>query len=113
MCSSDLVPGEKVFIHNFTDGRDSPPTSGIGFCRRIEQELEELDFGRIASVVGRYYAMDRDNRWDRVEKAYRLLTEGAGRKALSATAAYQSYYDEPTSSSRTGDEFIEPTAVVP
>lgn len=106
------VAPDRIFIHNFGDGRDSPPTSGIELCRQIEAKLAEIGAGRIATVVGRYYAMDRDHRWDRVEKAYRLLTAGVGHKVRSATEAYQRYYDHPTEHSRSGDEFIEPTAVV-
>jgi 2,3-bisphosphoglycerate-independent phosphoglycerate mutase len=106
------VPGERVFIHCFTDGRDSPPTSGINFVRQIEAKAKEIGVGRIASVVGRYYAMDRDNRWDRVQKAYDLLTRGVGRTARAAAEAMQSYYDHPTEDERKGDEFVEPTAVV-
>lgn len=106
------VRADRLFIHNFTDGRDTPPTSGIEFCQQIEAKLAELGVGRIASVVGRYYAMDRDNRWDRVEAAYRLLVEGRGKPVRSAPAAYSEYYEHPSDSSRRGDEFIEPAVVV-
>lgn len=106
------VPGDRVFIHNFGDGRDSPPQSGIEFCRQIEAKTAELGIGRVATVIGRFYAMDRDNRWERVEKAYQLLANGVGHRAASATEAYQRYYDHPTDASRHGDEFIEATAVV-
>jgi 2,3-bisphosphoglycerate-independent phosphoglycerate mutase len=105
-------PGDRVFIHAFTDGRDSPPDAGIEFVRQIESKLADLG-GRIASVIGRYYAMDRDNRWDRVEQAYRLLTEGAGRKARSASEAIRYYYDHPSEASRSGDEFVAATAICP
>lgn len=105
------VPGDRVFIHNFTDGRDTPPKSGIEFCRQMEAEIAKIGCARIASVIGRYYAMDRDNRWDRVEKAYRLLAEGAGVGVPSAVAAYERYYEHPTEPARVGDEFIEPTFV--
>ena len=105
------VPPERVLVHNFSDGRDSPPTSGIGFCRQIEAKMAEIGVGRVASVIGRYYAMDRDDRWERVERAYRLLTDGAQHCAKSPTEAYQHYYDRPTDSRRFGDEFIEPTVV--
>src|SRR6202050_1936346 len=64
---------QRVFIHCFTDGRDTPPESGIEFLRRLEQKMRELGVGQIASVSGRYYAMDRDNRWERIEKAYRAI----------------------------------------
>ncbi len=105
------VPGDRIFVHNFSDGRDCAPKSGIELCRAIEQKLKELGVGRIASVIGRYYAMDRDNRWDRVERAYGLLTQGRGSKVQSAEQAYIQYYANPTESNRTGDEFIEPTIV--
>ena len=105
------VSADRVLVHNFSDGRDSPPTSGINFCRQIEAKMQEIGVGRIASVVGRYYAMDRDNRWDRVEKAYRLLTEGEGHHVPSAVEGYQHYYDNPTKDSQIGDEFIKPTVV--
>ena len=105
------VSADRVLVHNFSDGRDSSPTSGINFCRQIETKMQEIGVGRIASVVGRYYAMDRDNRWDRVERAYRLLTEGEGYHVPSAVEGYQHYYNNPTKSSQIGDEFIKPTVV--
>jgi 2,3-bisphosphoglycerate-independent phosphoglycerate mutase len=107
-----VAPGS-VFIHAFTDGRDTPPTSGLGYVRQVEQKCRELGIGRIASVSGRFWAMDRDNRWGRVEKAYSVLT---GRKlavtAPDAESAVQAYYDKPLSATQTGDEFVTPTAVV-
>ena len=106
------VSADHVLVHNFSDGRDCPPLSGINFCRQIETKMQEIGIGRIASVVGRYYAMDRDDRWDRVEKAYRLLTEGLGDRARSATEGYQRYYDAPTKDNQIGDEFIEPTVII-
>lgn len=110
--AADAGLGERLFIHNFTDGRDTPPMSGLGFCQEIEKQCRLANAGRIASVVGRFYAMDRDNRWDRVEKAYRLLTEGKGHAVASAEEAYRRYYQSPTDASRKGDEFIEPSIVV-
>ena len=65
-----------VYVHCFTDGRDSPPTSGVEFVKQIEEDLFRITVGQIASVCGRYWAMDRDNRWDRTEKAYRMLALG-------------------------------------
>ena len=106
------VSADRVLVHNFSDGRDCPPLSGINFCRQIETKMKEIGIGRIASVVGRYYAMDRDDRWDRVEKAYRLLTEGLGDRARSAAEGYQRYYDAPTKDNQIGDEFIEPTVII-
>jgi 2,3-bisphosphoglycerate-independent phosphoglycerate mutase len=103
--------GDRVLLHAFGDGRDTPPTSGVEFIRQIEAKMRELGVGRVASVVGRYYAMDRDHRWDRVEQAYRLLTEGRGIRVDSAEEAFHRYYGQPSEPSRTGDEFIEPTVV--
>jgi 2,3-bisphosphoglycerate-independent phosphoglycerate mutase len=98
---------EKVFVHAFTDGRDSPPNSGAGYIADIEKKMAEIGVGKIASVMGRFYAMDRDTRWDRVQRAYECLTMGKGNKAPSAAEAIQqSYAKEAT------DEFIEPTSVV-
>jgi 2,3-bisphosphoglycerate-independent phosphoglycerate mutase len=103
---------EQVFIHAFTDGRDTPPSSGLGYIRAIEAQCRTIGAGRIASVSGRFWAMDRDNRWDRVEKAYACLTGRPGTPlAASAEAAVSHYYANPLDSSRHGDEFIVPTAV--
>ena len=104
-------PSERVLVHNFSDGRDSPPTSGIDFCRQIEAKMAEIGVGKVASVIGRFFALDRDDRWERVEKAYRLLTYGAQHCVNSPTEAYQRFYDQPADGSRFGDEFIEPTFV--
>ncbi len=101
----------RVYVHCFTDGRDSPPDSGIGYVRQIEQKMQEIGVGQVASVVGRYWAMDRDNRWDRVERAYRMLVHGEGRKATSATEALQHYYDNPVEPNMKGDEFVAPTLI--
>jgi 2,3-bisphosphoglycerate-independent phosphoglycerate mutase len=113
LCRRRGVPGERIAVHAFGDGRDSPPHSGIDYAREIEARLREVGGGRIASVVGRFYAMDRDNRWERVERAYRLLVGGEGRRVEHAEQAFQRYYDEPTAPNLIGDEFIEPTLVVP
>lgn len=96
-----------VFIHAFTDGRDSPPDSGLGYIADIEKKAAEIGVGRIATVAGRFYAMDRDSRWDRVQKAFECLRFGKGLKARSATEAIQNSYDKGVT-----DEFIEPTAIV-
>lgn len=103
---------KKVFIHCFTDGRDTPPKSGMGYIKELEAKCAEIGIGQIASVSGRFWSMDRDNRWDRVQKAYDCLTGRAiERTAPSAEAAIQAYYDKPLDSSRHGDEFIVPTAI--
>ncbi len=100
-----------VFVHCFMDGRDSPPNSGIDYVKQIEDDLFRITVGRIASVCGRYWAMDRDNRWDRTEKAYRMLAFGEGAAAPNARAAVHRYYDNPLESNMRGDEFILPTVI--
>ena len=98
---------KKVFLHVFTDGRDTPPNSAEGFITLLEEKISVLKTGRIASVVGRFFAMDRDNRWDRVSKAYHLLSSGKSeRQADSALNAVKIAYDHGES-----DEFIAPTSV--
>jgi 2,3-bisphosphoglycerate-independent phosphoglycerate mutase len=95
------------------DGRDTPPASGLGFIKQLEAKMAELGVGRVASVCGRFYSMDRDNRWERVSRAYAMLTGAkADATAPSATAAMQQYYDKPTSDSQKGDEFVVPAWVV-
>ena len=98
---------ENVFVHCFLDGRDTPPASGKDFVAELEAKMAEIGVGKEASVMGRYYAMDRDNRWDRVELAYRALTLGEGNTNASATAAIQASYDDGKT-----DEFVMPTVVV-
>ena len=89
----------KVYVHCFLDGRDTPPASGKEYVEKLEAKMKELGVGEVASVMGRYYAMDRDNRWDRVEKAYQALVNGVGETAESGPAD-------------TTDEFVLPTVVV-
>ncbi len=96
-----------VYVHAFLDGRDTAPTSGRSFVEALEQKMAELGVGRIASLSGRYYAMDRDNRWDRVEKAYIALTRGEGERAENAVAAMQASYDNDVT-----DEFVLPTVIM-
>ncbi|OHE85097.1 MAG: phosphoglycerate mutase (2,3-diphosphoglycerate-independent) [Verrucomicrobia bacterium RIFCSPLOWO2_12_FULL_64_8] len=104
---------KNIFVHAFMDGRDTPPTSGLRFIKQLEAKLAELGVGQVASVCGRFYSMDRDNRWERVSRAYAMLTGAkAAAAAPSATAAVQQYYDKPTSDSQKGDEFVVPTWVV-
>jgi len=102
-------PGDRLFLHAFTDGRDTPPNSGLGYVQSIEAKCLEMGVNPVASVIGRYYAMDRDNRWDRVEKAYRLLSRGEGARFDSASAALRHYYEHPSDASRSGDEFVTPS----
>jgi len=106
-------PPDRVYLHAFGDGRDSPIDAGIKYIRQIEAKMREIGVGRVASVSGRYYAMDRNNFWDRVERAYRMFTAGEGHRAASAEEAFQYYYDHPTRDEQRGDEFIEPTVVCP
>ena len=105
------VPGERVAVHAFTDGRDTDPHGGAGYVRGLEAAMMRLGdgaepYGRVASVVGRYWAMDRDRRWERTEKAYRLLTEGVGEAYASATDFLTASY-----AAGTTDEFVEPGAL--
>jgi 2,3-bisphosphoglycerate-independent phosphoglycerate mutase len=109
LCKRRELP--RVFVHAFTDGRDTPPNSGLGFIRQIEAKMSEIGVGRIATVSGRYWAMDRDKRWDRVERAYRALTAGEGPMFSSATAAVENYYAHPSEPTMTGDEFITPSII--
>ena len=98
---------EKVYVHCFLDGRDTPPASGKDFVTQLEAKMAELGVGEVASVSGRYYAMDRDNNYDRVQLAYDAMTKGKGLTAASATAAIQESYDRNET-----DEFVKPTVVV-
>jgi 2,3-bisphosphoglycerate-independent phosphoglycerate mutase len=107
-----VAPG-RVFIHAFTDGRDTPPHSGLGYIEQVEARCRELGIGTIATVCGRFWAMDRDNRWERVQKAYDMLTgRAAVATASSAAAAVQSYYDHPLTETQKGDEFVPATWIV-
>ena len=97
---------QEVCIHAFMDGRDTPPTSGAGYLQQLEAELEQIGLGRVATVTGRYWAMDRDNRWDRVEQAYQALTEGIGQQAVSSAEAIQAAYADGQT-----DEFVKPWVI--
>ncbi|HEV2293724.1 MAG TPA: 2,3-bisphosphoglycerate-independent phosphoglycerate mutase [Tepidisphaeraceae bacterium] len=105
------VPGDRVLLHAFTDGRDTSPNSGLGYVRQVEAKMKELGIGRIATVIGRYYAMDRDHRWPRVEKAYHAIAFGDGARFRSAEDAVTWYYDHPTETNMSGDEFITPSVI--
>jgi 2,3-bisphosphoglycerate-independent phosphoglycerate mutase len=109
---SGLEP-DQLAIHAITDGRDTSPTGGLEYIRDLEASMRKIGVGRVATVIGRFYAMDRDLRWERVEAAYKMMTQGTGASANSASDAIQSYYDNPTDSSRKGDEFITATTVDP
>ncbi|MGC9259236.1 MAG: 2,3-bisphosphoglycerate-independent phosphoglycerate mutase [Phycisphaerae bacterium] len=104
-------PGDRVLIHAITDGRDTAPQGGRRYLAALEAKAKEIGIGRIATVVGRYYVMDRDNRWDRVEKAYNLLTLGEGAPFANAVAAVEHYYAHATEPSRAGDEFVVPSVI--
>jgi 2,3-bisphosphoglycerate-independent phosphoglycerate mutase len=105
-----VEPG-RLFIHAITDGRDTAPTSAPRYMRTLEAHLAATGLGAIATVVGRFYAMDRDHRWERVEAAYSALTTPGARTAPTALDALESYYKAPSDASRGGDEFVLPTAI--
>ena len=98
---------EKVYVHCFLDGRDTPPASGKEYAEALNKEMEKIGVGRIASVMGRYYAMDRDNNYDRVKLAYDAMTKGEGLTAACGICAIQESYDR-----KETDEFVKPTVVV-
>ncbi len=97
---------EEVYVHCFLDGRDTAPASGESYITELEKKMSEKGVGKIASICGRYYAMDRDNRWDRVEKAYNALVKGEGIKANSAISAIEESYQK-----EIFDEFVEPIII--
>ena len=98
---------ENVYVHAFLDGRDTPPASGKGFVEALWEQMKIIGVGKIATVIGRYYVMDRDNRWDRVEKAYRAMAYGEGLTADNGVNAVQDSYD-----AEKYDEFVLPTVVM-
>ncbi len=97
---------KNVYVHAFLDGRDTPPASGKDYLAKLQDKMDEIGVGAIASLSGRYYAMDRDNNWDRVEKAYNSLTKGEGVMATSVADAMQASYDNDVT-----DEFVLPTVI--
>ena len=97
---------EKVFVHCFMDGRDVSPTSGADFAEALVAKMRALETGKIATVMGRYYAMDRDNRWERVSEAYKAMVYGEGNKDTSAVNAIKKSYNENVT-----DEFVVPTVI--
>jgi len=98
--------GVEACVHAFMDGRDTPPQSGAGYLEQLEAEINRLGHGRIATVIGRYFAMDRDNRWDRVARAWQAMTLGNGQHVDSSAAAIQTAY-----SAGQTDEFVEPRVI--
>lgn len=97
---------DEVYVHCFMDGRDVSPTSGADYIRTLQAEMKKIGIGKVASVCGRYYAMDRDNNWDRVEKAYDMLTLGAGERATDPVNAVEESYKQGVT-----DEFIKPVKI--
>lgn len=98
---------DNVYIHCFMDGRDVPPDSGLGFIEALEAKIKEIGIGQIATVMGRYYAMDRDNRFERVQKAYAAMVTGEGLHAASAVQAMRQSYNKGEM-----DEFVKPTVIM-
>jgi 2,3-bisphosphoglycerate-independent phosphoglycerate mutase len=98
---------EQVFVHCFMDGRDTPPESGAGFIEQVQKEMRRIGAGQIATVSGRYYAMDRDKRWDRVERAFNAMVLGKGEHSNDPVAAVKRSYEHGVT-----DEFIEPVTIV-
>ncbi len=97
----------QVFIHAFTDGRDTGPNTGAGFIEELQSKLDEYGIGKIASLSGRYYAMDRDKRWDRIDRAYKAMVTGEGIKATDPVQALKQSYEHGIT-----DEFLEPVTIV-
>lgn len=97
----------QVFIHAFTDGRDTGPNTGAGFIEELQRKLDEYGIGKIASLSGRYYAMDRDKRWDRIDRAYKAMVTGEGIKATDPVQALKQSYEHGIT-----DEFLEPVTIV-
>jgi 2,3-bisphosphoglycerate-independent phosphoglycerate mutase len=104
--AKELGWNDKVYLHLFTDGRDSPPNAGIRFLRELKEKMQTLKVGTIATVMGRYYGMDRDRRWERTEKAYNALTTIISHQSKSAEEAIESQYQKGIT-----DEFIEPVII--
>ena len=102
------LAGDRVLVHAVVDGRDTPPRSAPGYLRTLQETVDRLGVGRIATVSGRYYAMDRDNRWERVRRAYELFTEAKGNRAGTAEQAIQAAYGRGET-----DEFVSPTVIAP
>ena len=97
---------ENVYVHCFMDGRDTPPTSGEGYIAKLEEKMKEKGVGKIATIEGRFYAMDRDKRWNRVKKAYDAMVNGVGEEATSALGAIEASYQK-----EVFDEFVKPTVI--
>ncbi len=98
---------EKVYVHAFMDGRDTPPTSGMDYLKKLEEEIKEIGVGKVATISGRYYAMDRDNRWEREELAYNAMVFGEGNKFKTVQKAIENSYE-----AEEFDEFVKPIVIV-
>ncbi len=105
LAKQEMVP--EVFVHCFMDGRDTPPESGAGYLEQLQKEMRQIGAGKIASVSGRYYAMDRDQRWDRIERAFGAMVLGKGEKNSDPVAALKRSYEHGVT-----DEFAEPVTIV-
>ncbi|MDA3813790.1 MAG: 2,3-bisphosphoglycerate-independent phosphoglycerate mutase [Candidatus Cloacimonetes bacterium] len=105
LCKEEGI--KQVYFHAFMDGRDTLPNSGIGFIKEFQQKANEIGIGKIATISGRYYAMDRDNRWDRIEKAYKAIVHGEGELFSDPIDAMQKSYDN-----KITDEFIVPKVII-
>src|SRR5439155_15526617 len=98
---------QRVFVHCFLDGRDTPPASATHYVVALQRKIQEIGCGEIGTLIGRYYAMDRDKRWERTERAYELLVKGKGEPATDSVAAIRRSYERGIT-----DEFIEPLVIV-
>ncbi len=106
LCADNGLKGDDVVVHAITDGRDTPPRSGAGFLETLESACESTGAGRVASLIGRYFAMDRDTRWERIRKAWDLMVHGVGEVHDSTAAAMKASYE-----AGVGDEFLEPVVI--
>jgi len=97
---------KQAYVHALMDGRDTPPKSGAGYLEKLNHYMDEIEYGKVATVIGRYYAMDRDKRWERIEKAYHALVYGKGQMTEDPVSAVRKYYNEGIT-----DEFMEPIIV--
>jgi 2,3-bisphosphoglycerate-independent phosphoglycerate mutase len=107
MAKQQGLDSSRVMVHAILDGRDTPPRSGAGYLDQLEQEIARVGTGIVATVIGRYYSMDRDNRWERTDRAYQAYVVGTGNRAVSPEAAIRASY-----AAEQGDEFVEPTVIL-
>jgi 2,3-bisphosphoglycerate-independent phosphoglycerate mutase len=107
MAKQQQLQADQVVVHAIMDGRDTPPRSGAGYLDQLEEQIRKIGIGKIGSVIGRYYSMDRDNRWERTDRAYAAYVKGEGNRAKSAAEAISSSY----AAGKT-DEFVEPAVIV-